>query len=217
MFFVFFKIWNKIINYNSILSSDVHFGSDIVSSNNNKLGNILHYKRKNNYIFNVDRIILNMIINKNIICKVTRNKGNFLFLTSKLDYVDILKLQAFNCKEFGMKWEPASLGNPEIRFKSYFRMNYDKLGFLISKGYSGSKLFSIFIDFVVLFDNSKFCIKHLLGEVERLTLPVLSIFDTDSFLSDNMYTMFGNDDSAKSIYFYSFFVSTCIQSVKKKI
>jgi len=63
----------------------------------------LHYKRKNNYIFNVDRIILNMIINKNIICKVTRNKGNFLFLTSKLDYVDILKLQAFNCKEFGMK------------------------------------------------------------------------------------------------------------------
>jgi ribosomal protein S2 len=75
---------------------------------------------------------------------------------------------------------------------------------------------SCLIDFVVLFNNDKFFIKPLLSELVSNKLPFVSVFDTNSLFCSGMYPLYGNDDSSKSVFFYSSFISICINVAKKK-
>jgi hypothetical protein len=76
-------------------------GSSSFNSKNHGVGNLLSYKRGEDYIYNLDKIILNMFYNKNIIKKIvlSSRRSKFLFLSSKENYFNLLSPIADSCYE----------------------------------------------------------------------------------------------------------------------
>lgn len=195
-------MWTKIINYKIFADYGIQLGAKVSNSKDHKLNFLMLGERKKRYIFRLDKMLLSYFSNKNLINKIAFFGGDFLFLTSRKEYYETIRLNADICSQAALLWRPAALSSIITRIEAldelYESSPSDAFNY---KRFSKPNVF-------VLFDNEKSRSKRLIGETDIfLGVPLFTVMDSDSIVRRSMFPIFGNDDSSMSIYFYSFFCS----------
>lgn len=89
------------LNFNCInlYKYNLHLGSSKLALTYNFNINLLEGFRNDLSIYKIDKIFLNIILNKNLIYKLSKNYVNFTFLTTRKEFSDTLEQNAINCFE----------------------------------------------------------------------------------------------------------------------
>lgn len=87
------------INTIDLYKYSLHLGSSKSSLSHNFNINLLEGYRNDLSIYKLDKLFLNLIFNKNLICKLSKAYVNFTFLTTRKEFTDILEDASFNCLE----------------------------------------------------------------------------------------------------------------------
>ena len=87
------------INKVDIYKYNLHLGSSKSCLTHNFNINLLEGFRNDLSIYKIDKLFLNIILNKNIISKLSKSYVNFTFLTTRKEFSEVLKEQSFNCFE----------------------------------------------------------------------------------------------------------------------
>jgi ribosomal protein S2 len=77
-------------------------GAKVEDSKDHKLDSLILGERKKRYIFRLDKMLLSYFSNKQLINKISLSGGNFLFLTSRKEYYETIRLNADACSQGAM-------------------------------------------------------------------------------------------------------------------
>lgn len=87
------------INSLDIYKYNLHLGSSKLTLSHNFSIHLLEGFRNDLSIYKIDKLFLNVIFNKNLILKLSKNYVNFTFLTTRKEFIEILQDNAFDCFE----------------------------------------------------------------------------------------------------------------------
>lgn len=185
----------------------LHLGSSKLSLSHNFNIGLLEGFRNDLAIYKIDKLFLNIIYNKNLIIKLSKNHVNFTFLTTRKEFGEILDNAAFDCLENFKLWNQGLFGS--FHHQDFFDKK-NKSDFFFKFNF----WFTFRTDCVIMFNNTVNECKLPFLELKKKNIPTLTLIDTDSIISDYFFPIYSNDDSIISINFYSSFFSHVILNTK---
>lgn len=219
----------------SLVSSKL-ITSKIYLGHSNKVVNlkILYFVlgiRHNIIIFNVNKLLKNLIIIHCVIVEIVAKRGFFLLFGSNQNiplslimnqFLKKYSVEYLNKKEnvgfyitgyFSKNWIGGTFTNwkkasdfltkQELLFTNENRNfnSYANLN-LVSAGFC-----SLIPDFLFCFDSDKLLIK----EASSLDIPIIGIIDSNDDFKNFFFKIIGNNDSLESIFFFCSFLEEAIQ------
>lgn len=197
------------INTVDIHKYNLHLGSSKLSLSHNFSIHLLEGFRNDLSIYKIDKLFLNAIFNKNLIFKLAKNNVNFTFLTTRKEFIDILQESSYSCFENYKLWNQGMFGC--FHNQNFFNNNLIKDA---SNFYKFNFWFTFRTDFVIMFNNTVNECKLPFLELKKKNMPIMTLTDTDSIISNYFFPVYSNDDSSLSISFYSNFFSHIIMNCK---
>ena len=191
-----------------IYKYNLHLGSSKLALTYNFNINLLEGFRNDLSIYKIDKLFLNMVLNKNLICKLSKNYVNFTFLTTRKEFSDILEHNSLNCFENYKLWTKGMFG---CFHNQFFFENVNKT----NKFHKFNFWFTFRTDVVIMFNNTVLECKLPFLELRKKNIPAFTFIDTDSIISNYFFPIYSNDDSLIAINFYSNFFSYIILKSKK--
>lgn len=197
---------------NQMLDLGIHLGHK-KNLYNYRLSTFLVGFRNYIHVINLEYTLINLKKSLFFLSNLCKNRANILFPNKETLFRDIIKFQAQTCKQSYIY--QYYLGGILTNFKkcywiirflnltTIYKLNLNmfyRIQYIYSK-FSGLTSIKRIPDCVVVLNvNSSYLIKR---EAVKLGIPLIGIIDTNSSYSGIAYTIFGNDDSMESIYFFS--------------
>lgn len=197
-----------VINTVDLYKYNLHLGSSKLSLSHNFNIGLLEGFRNDLSIYKIDKLFLNIIYNKNLIIKLSKNRVNFTFLTTRKEFSDVLDNSALECLENFKLWNQGLFGS--FHNQDFFDQRIKQQNRFLKFNF----WFTFRTDCVIMFNNTVNECKLPFLELRKKNIPTLTFIDTDSIISNYFFPIYSNDDSIISINFYSTFFSHVILNTK---
>ena len=219
-----------------LLESGVHFGH-LSKHWNPKMKKFIFGKKKNIYIIDLEKTAEKLEEAKEFAKKIVQQGEKILFVATKKQLRDLIREQASSCNMPYVveRWVGGLLTNYSTirsRIKRYVTLlekrdngEFDKMPRKevtklnreierMEKIYSGLKSFDKLPACVYVVDPKRemACVK----EANRLSIPIISLIDTDADPEVINYPIPGNDDAIKSVRYVTFLLVEAIKEEAKK-
>ncbi|MGI4752306.1 MAG: 30S ribosomal protein S2 [Janthinobacterium lividum] len=227
------------VNVKDLLDAGVHFGHK-TSRWNPKMAPYIYGERDEVHIIDLRQTAALMNVALNAIYETVKNDGKVLFVSTKIQAIDIIAEYAEKCGQYyvnhrwlgGMltNWKTISgsieklnkldqtLENEEACIgytkKEILDMNRKKDKLLLSL--AGIRELHSKPDLIVIIDTNK---EHIaISEAVRLDIPIVAVVDTNSNPDHIDYPIPGNDDAIRSIRFYCcLFADAALQGLEESM
>lgn len=220
-----------------LLENGVHFGH-LSKHWNPKMKKFIFGKKKNIYIIDLEKTSQKLQEAADFVQQVVQQGGKVLFVSTKKQLKDLIKEQALSCDMPYVveRWVGGFLTNSltvSARVKKYAELvakkeaaNYGQMtkkeiGRLerqierMGKIYSGVVSLHGLPDCLFIVDPKKesSCVR----EANKISIPIVSLIDTDANPEVVDYPIPGNDDAIKSVKYIVAYITEAIkQGVKKR-
>lgn len=216
-----------------LLESGVHFGH-LSKHWNPKMKKFIFGKKKNIYIIDLEKTAEKLEEAKEFAKKIIQNGEKILFVATKKQLRDLIREQASSCDMPYVveRWVGGLLTNYSTirsRIKRYLILlekrdsgEFDKMSRKevtrlnreierMEKIYSGLKKFDKLPACIYVVDPKReiACVK----EANRLSIPIISLIDTDANPEVIDYPIPGNDDAIKSVRYIT---SLLVEAIKEE-
>jgi len=216
-----------------LLESGVHFGH-LSKHWNPKMKKFIFGKKKNIYIIDLEKTAEKLEEAKEFAKKIVQNGEKILFVGTKKQLRDLIREQASSCNMPYVveRWVGGLLTNYSTirsRIKRYLTLlekrdtgEFDKMSRKevtrlnreierMEKIYSGLKKFDKLPACIYVVDPKReiACVK----EANRLSIPIISLIDTDANPEVIDYPIPGNDDAIKSVRYIT---SLLVEAIKEE-
>jgi hypothetical protein len=160
-------------------------------------------------IFNLETILLNLVIKNNLIARLVKDGNEFFFIYTRKQFTNIIETYASSCGVQSLFMEkPRELSNDKIDF--YLKDHV--MGGDNSFNRDWYKLKNGGNAVAVLFNNDQFNSRFAIAELVNRKYFSISLGDSDSMHIGSYFTaLYGNDNSTATINFFLKYFATALK------